>query len=348
MNVTVVGNGAHATGAPTSLLSILERRPPGVSLRMVLVGGGPLLSRYETVADELQVLDAPDVRGLRARRLVQELRLARQLFRSTQPRSADEVLVVNTVEFEAALLRARMWPHRARVMIRENMDSCTGLRGRLRVSVLRSAPSVAMVAVGERQAAEWRTRLGRDVARRVNVYEPGPASPDASPTGPIRFLVVGGRTPTKGVDLAVAAYGMMQRRDDARLVIASGDFEPHVDGGVVWLGYVPDLGREMGHHGDALIGASRQEAFARAVVEAAMAGMPTVAWDTGGYSEQVPALGGRLVRPFEPAAMAAAMDELVSQGRAGLRTMAPEIRRKALSQFDPERAAAAWWAWILS
>lgn len=347
MNVTVIGNGAHATGAPISLLSILERRPPEVSLRTVLLGGGPLTGRYEAVSDQLHVLEIPTVRGLRTRRVVEEVRLARQLYAATRPRSPNEVLVVNTIEYEAALFRAKTWPHQAKVMIRESKARGTGFRGRARVALLRSAPSVSMAAVGELQAREWRDVLGRDVERRVNVYEAGEASDDTPGTGPIRFLVVGGASQIKGVDLAVEAFEAMACKDGARLVVASGDFDPRDEDGVLWTGYVPDLGRHMARHGDVLLGASRHEAFARAVVEAGLAGLPTLAWDVEGYSEQIRVLGGRVVAPYDTRALAEAMDEIVGQGRTALAARGVDVRRRARQEFDAETAAAAWWEWIL-
>lgn len=345
-SLTVVGNGAHRTGAPLSLLAILRRRPPGVSLRTVLVGGGPLEADYADACDELVVLDPPSTRGPRPARLTEEAGLLRRLS-TLRPRHDGERFAVNTVDYEAALRAGLRWPVPGRVMLREQLGYADGVRGRLRVTLLRRYPAGHLCGVGRRQAEDWSRRLDRRVRHLVNVYEPRPepAAEDDGPAG-LRFLVVGGRSPTKGVDLACAAWERVSR-PDCTLLVASPDFPPRQDERVRWLGDVPLLADRMETVADVLLGVSRQETFSRAVVEAALAGVPVLAWDAQGYTEQVRALGGWLVAPGDVTALARQVEELAAMGRAALRAEGRRVRARAVELFDADAAAAAWWEWLL-
>lgn len=344
--LTVVGNGAHRTGAPLSLLAILRRRPPGVSLRTVLVGGGPLEADYAAASDQLVVLDPPATRGPRPGRLAEEAGLLRALS-ALRPRHDGERFAVNTIDYEAALRAGLRWPVPGRVMVREQLGYAAGPRGRLRVGLLRRYPAGHLCGVGSRQAADWSSRLDRPVRHLVNVYEPrpGPAHRDDAPPG-LRFLVVGGRSPVKGVDLACAVWERVCR-PDCTLLVASADFPRAEQGRVRWLGDVPQLADRLETVADVMLGVSRQETYSRAVVEAALAGVPALAWDAQGYTEQVRALGGWLVPPGDVAAMARKVEELAELGRAAVRAEGRRVRTRAVELFDPDAAAAAWWDWLL-
>lgn len=353
--VTVVGNGGHRTGAPLSLLAILRRRPPGLDLRLVLVGGGPLVDDYRAVVDELVVLDAPVTRGARPRRLVEEATVVAGLRRAVAggPDPARTTLLVNTLEYEAALALARRWPGPRRIAIRESVTAYSrGPRGRLRVALVRGNAAARLAAVGAAQARDWSERLGRPVTHLVNIYEEARRSEpvgSGAAGGPVRFLVVGGRSAVKGVDLAVDAFARRRRPPgEAELVVAGGDFPPRVDGAVRWLGAVHDLAGRMADVGDVLLGVSRAEAYSRAVVEAAFAGLPLLAWTTGGYVEQLDQFGGWGVEPFDVGALAARIDEITALGRAGVAAAGEDSRRRAAAVHNPDRAATAWWTWILA
>ena len=353
--VTVVGNGGHRTGAPLSLLAILRRRPPGLELRLVLVGGGPLVDDYRAVVDDLVVLDPPVTRGARPRRLVEEAAVVAGLRRAVSAASDPATtLLVNTLEYEAALALARRWPGPRRIAIREAVAAHgRGPRGRLRVALVRGNSAARLAAVGEAQARDWSDRLGRPVTHLANVYDEGRRRTDSVGSGdaggPVRFLVVGGRSAVKGVDLAVDAFARRRRPPgEAELVVAGGDFPPRVDGAVRWLGTVADLAGRMADVGDVLLGVSRTEPYSRAVVEAAFAGLPLLAWTTGGYVEQLDQFGGWGVEPFDVDALAARIDEVTALGRAGLASAGEDSRRRAAAVHNPAQAATAWWQWILT
>jgi glycosyltransferase involved in cell wall biosynthesis len=345
--LTVMGNGAHRTGAPTSLLAILRRRPADVSVRCVLVGGGPLLPDFAAVSDEVVVVPGPTTRGARPARVAEELRLLQALAAIT-PRHDQERLAVNTVEVEAALRCALRWPRPGRVMIRERLGYTEGLRGALRVRLLTALPPGHLCGVGARQASEWAARLDRPVRHLMNIYEwPVELCVDAEISGPLRFLVVGGRSSIKGVDLAQAAFDRIPEVS-AQLLIASPDFAPRDEARTRWLGDVPELGAKVGGLADVLLGVSRQETFSRTVVEAALAGVPTLGWDAEGYTEQVAMLGGWLVPDRDLRAMAAKIAELVEEGRVGVRREGRRAQERAVAVLDPQETAAAWWEWLLA
>jgi Glycosyl transferases group 1 len=346
-SLTVVGNGAHRTGAPLSLLAILRRRPAGISLRSVLVGGGPLEADYSDACDDVVVLDAPSTPGLRLGRLAQEARLLRSLS-SLRPRHEQERFAVNTIEYEASLVCGLRWPLKGRVMIRERPGYAQGARGRLRTALLRRYPSGNLCGVGRRQAEDWSDTLGRPVRHLVNIYEPRPEpTPVDDGLVGLRFLVVGGRSPTKGVDLARSAWSHVTR-PDCQLLVASNDFPIAQDGQVRWLGDVPGLADRFETVADVMLGVSRHETFSRAVVEAAFAGVPTLAWDAEGYPEQIEALGGWLAPAGDAVALARKVEELAAMGRSAIRDEGQRVRRRAVEQFDADAAAAAWWDWLLA
>ena len=104
----------------------------------------------------------------------------------------------------------------------------------------------------------------------------------------------------------------------------------------------------MADLGDVLLGVSRTEPYSWAVVEAAFAGLPLLAWTTGGYVEQLDQFGGWGVEPFDVDALAAKIDEVTALGRHAVGAAGVESRRRAAMVHDPDRAAAAWWTWILT
>ena len=335
--LAVLGNGAHRTGAPLSLLALLSCKPADVAVSLAVIGDGPLVPDFERVADEVEVLPAPRTRGLRPGRVLEEAATWRAVGRWGR-RHRGWPLLVNTCEFEAALWLARR--HGGCVAIRETTAYLQGPRGRVRGALLRSGP-VQVAGVGRAQSADWADALGKPVRHLVNVYEHGPAPRPRPPARPLRFLFVGGTSPTKGLDLAMAAFA----RAGLELSVAGAARvdAPHVRA----LGVVPDLGARIGEVADVLVGASRAETFSRTVVEAALAGVPTVAWRAGGYVEQVDALGGWLVDAFDVDALAAQLRELASMDDEAYIEAATRVAANARRLFDPEAAAQAWWDWLL-
>jgi glycosyltransferase involved in cell wall biosynthesis len=261
-------------------------------------------------------------------------------------RSERSLLIVNTVEHEAAL-RAAAMHERSRVVIRETPQYLKGVRGRLRKHFLQAMPDGTLAGVGRAQSDRWSDVLGTDVVHLMNVYELPDALPPRFET-PVRFLTAGRRTSSKGTQLAVEAWGQMRHRDRARLLIAGGDFGSRETDGVSWLGHVPDLANSMRDIGDVYLAVSTEETFSRASVEAAAAGLMLVAWDIPAHREQVEMFGGELVPAGDVSALAQRLDELSQLPAEDLHRRKVETQRRARERLDPVAAGAAWWRWFLS
>lgn len=102
---------------------------------------------------------------------------------------------------------------------------------------------------------------------------------------------------------------------------------------VRFLGYYPDL-RTILHASDVLVSPSLREGMQVSILEAMAAGLPIVATAVGGTPDAVTdGETGLLVPPAQPAAMAAAVLELLSN-RDRLRRMGEAGRRRAEERFD--------------
>ncbi len=346
-HIIAVGNGAHATGAPRSLLALLEHRPTSVRADVLLIGGGPLVDAYREASDCLRVIPGPSTRGLNMRRLTEELRLAVNTWGATAG-EATSILLVNSSEHEAGLGRAAVWPGPVRVIIREPFSWLSGFRGMVRRLLLLAIVKRGgrLACVGTQQAGQWSSALRCQVDRFDNIVARAIPSVVPATGDEIRFLVAGGGL-VKGEDLAEEAFQRMRQRDLARLVILGARIGRREDAKILRLGRVEDLPSKLERYGDVLLGLSRSEPFGRTVVEAALAGMGTIAWDHDGYRDTVLRLSGVMVRPFDTVALAREMDRVVSDIRHPFRTDQTRIRRLALENFDPERAARRWWNWVL-
>ena len=97
---------------------------------------------------------------------------------------------------------------------------------------------------------------------------------------------------------------------------------------------------------DLLVHAARQEPFGRVLLEAAAAGLPIVATSVGGTTELLSdGESARLVPPGDPAALAAAVTELLANPDAAAR-FASNARDRVLAEFTVPTAAnhlAAVW-----
>jgi len=83
---------------------------------------------------------------------------------------------------------------------------------------------------------------------------------------------------------------------------------------------------------------ARIEAFSNSVGEAMSCAVPCVVTDVGD-SPAVVGETGRVVPPCNPPALAAAMIDMVDQGREGRMAMGEQARRRVVSEFDIESVA---------
>jgi glycosyltransferase involved in cell wall biosynthesis len=145
----------------------------------------------------------------------------------------------------------------------------------------------------------------------------------------VHYVFVGERFSQKAE--AVAFEGDLRRSFESSALAGKGHF----------LGVradVPEILPEL----SLLVHAARQEPLGRVLLEAAAAGVATIATDVGGTREIFPpeAQAARLVPPDDPAALAAAMAEMLDDDPRRRRMGAAALKR-ATDAFDLETAAAA-------
>lgn len=147
-------------------------------------------------------------------------------------------------------------------------------------------------------------------------------------------LFVGRIQPLKGLDVAIEALGLLERRD-TQLVVVGGPSGPVGDAELLAAqALVARLGLRdrvrfvppQPHHllstyyraADVVLVPSRSESFGLVALEAAACGTPVVAAAVGGLTTIIdPGVTGELLDSRSPAAFAAAVDDLLAEpGRA--------------------------------
>lgn len=130
-------------------------------------------------------------------------------------------------------------------------------------------------------------------------------------------VVIGGSGPLEG-ELREAA-------------VAAG-----ASGSLRWPGHVPDMPRFLSAL-DVYVSPAETEALGIALIEAALAGVPTVATNVGGVPEVVlDGETGVLVAPRDPAALAAGVLGLLRDPKVA-QALAGAARERCLREFAPER-----------
>jgi glycosyltransferase involved in cell wall biosynthesis len=167
---------------------------------------------------------------------------------------------------------------------------------------------------------------------------------------PVRICLVGGLDPRKGQDVAVAALAQLRdsgveatlelvgREVDQEFAAAVRDTARrlNVTERVVFVGEVPDAGPHL-EQADIVIAPSRGEWTPLVLMEALARGLPVVAARVGGVEEIVSDReSGLLVAPGDPAALAAAVRELLADPHAAL-AMASRGREHVDANFRVER-----------
>lgn len=251
-----------------------------------------------------------------------------RLLRSVRP----HLLYVNTVAVPMWLPLGRLFRVRSVCHVHEAEEGLSAV-----VSFVLTMPLTAaqLLVVNSRHAAEVLLRTAPRLCDKVTVVYngvPGPPSPAQSlpdvPSRPLRLLLVGRWSSRKGTDVAVAAVGELRRRGvdvTLRLVgspgpnqeafvaaLASSVGEASVRDAVLFDGFHEDVWPVLADCDIALV-PSRMEPFGNVAVEAALARRPVVASKVQGLREIVQhGVTGLLVPPQDPQALAAAVEELMS------------------------------------
>lgn len=185
----------------------------------------------------------------------------------------------------------------------------------------------------------------------ITATVPSPAiTPSALPTHPPVFFGHGRLVHEKGFDIAIQAFARLASHPSHPQLIIAGDGpeRPHLEALASSLGlssrvrFTGWIAPEDIHHGlnDATIvlTPSRwKEPFGLVALEAAQMGRPVIASNTGGLPDIVTeSVTGRLVPPGDPAALADAMTDLLSDLHR-LQKMGQHARARAVAEFDFDR-----------
>ncbi|MEZ5138945.1 MAG: glycosyltransferase family 4 protein [Acidimicrobiales bacterium] len=307
--VLLVGHDASRTGAPLVAAELVAwaAATTAAPWRVALLRGGPLAARYAAsvptslpgaVEARLGRAAGPGAAALRLRR---------------EAASFDEapVVVANTVAAWAAAATVRR--RRALVCWVHELDGVADAV----VPATRRAALVAetdrFVAAGARVAAMLVDRWGVP-AGRVRVADPFVAAPPEAPAGcEVRVLDAGSLVARKGADLfvdVVAGLAGSGPMAPGAAAWVGGPLEgPHAElvrherraAGLEEVlalpGPAPDLEAWWPRAG-IVVHPAREDPAPLVVLEAALRGVPTVTWDTGGAADLLREAGcGHLVAP---------------------------------------------------
>jgi glycosyltransferase involved in cell wall biosynthesis len=207
---------------------------------------------------------------------------------------------------------------------------------RTRAEIRRDYPALAaaharradqVVVVSRHTASQVEARLGVP-PERISICSPGaPDWPrrDAEPSTGGCILFLGTLEPRKNVATLLDAYEhLLARRPDAPPLVLAGGQPPEaaalvararrapLAGRVELTGYVPpDERQALFHRALVFVLPSHLEGFGLPAVEAMVAGVPVVVANRGALPEVV-GDAGLLVDPTDPAALAAALDQLIA------------------------------------
>lgn len=208
-----------------------------------------------------------------------------------------------------------------------------------------------LVTVCEYNARYLRDELG--VTRPVEVVVCGVDLPQTLPgTEPAYDVVAVGRlVAKKGFDTLVAAAGLLRvRRPDLRVrIVGDGPLRADLERQIADAGLAGtvELAGALDHAASlASIAAGRvfclpariapdgdRDSMPVVVKEAMARGVPIVASDVVAIPEMVDDAVGRLVPPDDPAALAAALDEMLSLGTDDRAVLATAARRRVRERF---------------
>ena len=341
--VLALAQTSELGGAELALLRIVRRLPAhGFEIWLATPGEGPLAEAAGQAGIPVRQVQVGGLSrgswGALMRGLPQAHRLVRRL--------APDLVYLNgavTLRTWPALRGPTLVPHLHDLLDRPPRPWASDRFWSATPVVMCAAGAVAESAAA---AGAPRDRL-RDVGTPVALAPPA-SRPDWAGKGPV-IGFAGRLEPRKGVlDLLRAVPAVLERRPDARFVLAGGGelerdsgYRGEVDAQraglgdrVIVLGPVPDATALMPWF-DVLAVPSLREPFGTVAAEALAAGTPAVVTDSGGMKEYVTERCGAVVPTSDPAALAAALVSVLDR--------APEMAdaaREAAAPYAADRVAA--------
>ena len=266
----------------------------------------------------------------------------------------ETVLIDGLIASPAA---AQLLPHTGRIQMTVLLHMpLAAVDTRPDADAERSERSVLRAAAGVVVTSEWTRRQiltrYRIPDRRVHVARPGAdrVAVTARPV-PGHLICVGVLSRPKGQDLLVEALANLADRDWHCLLAGSLDRDPdfveHLRTRITRLGYDRRVrlggvltGAALSHAyttADLLVAPSRSETYGMTVTEALAHGVPVIATTVGGLPEAFGSTAngtgpGQLIPPGDPAALAAALSDWLSDEsrrhrlRAAVRQRQPTLR----------------------
>jgi glycosyltransferase involved in cell wall biosynthesis len=176
-----------------------------------------------------------------------------------------------------------------------------------------------------------------------------------APPGVLVGVCLGGVRPEKGIDTLLAAAARCRKRGAFRIVVVGGVRDSRywdhclretnrlgLSGDILYAGERADIRGWLGRF-DFAVHAARSESGPLAVIEHLGAGLPLVCTRVGGIARRAEELGiEHFVPPDDPAALSAALDELVSATAPERAARARKGFQIALRHFDIRCVMPAW------
>jgi glycosyltransferase involved in cell wall biosynthesis len=261
---------------------------------------------------------------------------------------SPDLVHANTILTIAEATVARRKGHRVLLHAHEMLPG--GVRGRLMRRAAWSLDQVVAVSRASAEPLRWRGRAPRIVHEATPIPERS-AEIRADPR-PFKVGTVAVVSSRKGSDIYVEA---------ARRVLGTSNgfsFEmvgPPSDGVERrWATEVLERAREIGivhrpqadtfecyRNWDAFVLPSRADPFPIAMLEAMASGLPVIGARRDGLAEQIADGCGVLVKPEDPAALAAAIRELAARDATERRAMGAAARERVASRFTLAHQAEA-------
>lgn len=353
---------ATLNGGERSLLSVLEGiRAAGFSIAVAAPAAGDFAVELRRHGVEVVAFATHDDRGNRLSQ--SELRRElRELLQRRRPAlvHANSLAMSRLVGPVVARLEMPGIGH-LRDIVRLSAAAVQDLNGHRRLLAVSAA------------TRDWHVAQGLDAAK-THVLHNGVDLTEFQPRRSTGFLhreldlpddaqlvvSIGQLGPRKGQDVLLAAAEQVVGRFPSSHFVIIGErtsqkeearqFESRLlhsaaaeklAGRVHFLGRRTDVDRIL-NEATLLVHAARQEPLGRVLLEAAACGLPIIATNVGGTREIFPTAtaAARLIPPDDPAALTAAMGELLAV--TSLRNqLAQAARRRAVEAFDARTSAAA-------
>jgi glycosyltransferase involved in cell wall biosynthesis len=318
-------------GAETTLLRLLDAlRRRGWTVAVTTPAAGPLQQAAERAGFAWHPLPVGGLGPGQGAAAVGAWPAARRLA------ARHDVVLLNGAVCGRILPALRAWPRRAASRVVLHLHDIVP-----RVPAIWRLADVVVAASGAvaRSAAP---SIRAEVVHPPVDLDPPSAVPPWPPGGGLVIGFVGRIEPRKGpLDLVRAAPLIRRERPDARIVLVGDEpFGPPLGYAELvaaapgverypWVANAPGVMRHL----DVLVLPAYREPFGTVLAEAMAVGTPVVATPVDGLAEVVPdGVGGRLVPPGDPAALAAAVLE-VAERRDELGAGA----RGAAARFATER-----------